>query len=267
MSYCGISGLPTWVININAIHDSRLGVKIRHIESGNDGDVCNSIVTHELLNTGKPAYCLDIGVDEGWWSFFVVDTNPLVTINAFEPNPLSYDALLQHLADVPQIKIHNYAISDAVGFLNFECLGGQSHSRGSATSIKVPCVSICDYIKDAVVDCIKIDTEGHDLVILKTLHPYLHNIRSIIFEFTVYWNGDDKDTCISRSRDELYHLHGVYKYMYMLSRRGLPQLTLIEKAEDIDGFVNMLYNKTLQVDILVTNTLIQTIPIHYAKYS
>ena len=111
----------------------------------------------------------------------------------------------------------------------------------------------------------KIDTEGHDIIILHTLYPYLHNIRSIIFEFTVFWYGEDMNACISRSCDALRHLHSVYAYVYMLSRRGPPNLLQLRTVDELDLLVNTLYKQRLQVDILVTNTRITTVPIRYMR--
>ena len=256
-------GKYPWVVEIDPDGDRRLGIEVRHIRTGNDGDVCNSAVTHELLNVGRPVYCLDIGVDEGWWSFFVADTNPNATIHAFEPNPNSYRELIPYLKYSPQINLHNVAISDKEGVLRFVCENGQSNSRdeGSLTSaIEVQCISPEAFVKDKAIDLIKIDTEGHDLVILKSLHPYLETIGAIIFECSVYWYGKTKEECIQKTIEELQILRQHYRYMYMLNRRGEPTLYNITN-EDITHFVTFSYQYHYQSDVLVTKTPITTVPI------
>lgn len=252
-----------WVIEIEPEGDRRLGIEVRHIKSGNDGDVCNSAITHELLNIPRPVYCLDIGVDEGWWSFFVADTNPNATIHSFEPNPKSYKELIPYLKYTPQVNLHNVAISDKEGTLRFVCENGQSNSRDEesmANAIEVKCISPEIFVKDKTVDLIKIDTEGHDLVILKSLHPYLETINAIIFECSVYWYGKTKEECIQKTIDELLFLQQHYPYMYMLNRRGEPVLFNI-KNEDIIHFVTFSYDHHFQSDILVTKSQISTVPI------
>lgn len=248
--------LPPWVIYLNCPGDPRLGIQVRHLQSGNDGDVCNSCVTHELLNTGAPAYCLDIGVDEGWWSFFVADANPLATVVGFEPNPASFEQLKKH-AD-SRLTFHNVAVSERVGMLELACEGGTSHTRGgTAKTTTVLCLPIDSYISNRNVDCVKIDTEGHDLIVLRTLYPYLERIGSIIFELTVYWYGED---CIRESIDVLRRLAAAYPRMYSLSRRGSPVLTEITR-EQIPAFVEACNRNRFQVDILVTRAEIKTVPI------
>lgn len=241
-----------WVIEINSPFDPRHGIKVRHIESGNDGDICNSIVTYELLKNKTNPHVIDIGVDEGWWSFFVADLNPSSVIDAFEPNPISFKNLIQYLDDTPQLRLHNFAISNKSGFIPLSLEHGQSNSRCETGSIQVPCTTLDRYIKGRNIDMIKIDTEGHDLYILESLHPYLNNIGAILFEFTVYWCGKDKEECISKACDELKYLKRHYKHMYSLSRRGLPTLNEIFN-ETISDLVNHWYTGTHQTDILVCN--------------
>lgn len=253
-----------WVIEMDPEGDRRLGIVVRHIKSGNDGDVCNSAVTHELVNVERPVYCLDIGADEGWWSFFVADTNPNALIHSFEPNPKSYNDLMPFLENTPQIKLHNVAISDKDGSLQFVCDNGQSHSREDTSlndSIQVKCILPDEFVRDKQVDLIKIDTEGHDLKVLKGLHPYMANIQAIIFECSSYWYGSGKEECIQKTVDEFRFLRQNYDYMYILIRRGEPLLYLIESEYDIINFVIYNYYQHMQTDILVTKTPIRTIPI------
>jgi hypothetical protein len=100
------------------------------------------------------------------------------------------------------------------------------------------------------VSLLKIDTEGHDLTIVQTLHPYIKNIEAIIFECSVFWYGESKEECIQKTVDELTFLHKEYNHMYLLSRRGEVQLDIVE-LDDIPSCVELLYTMPLQVDILV----------------
>ena len=248
------------VIKINHPSDPRLGVQVRNIQTGNDGDVCNSCVTYELLSTGKPVFCLDIGVDEGWWSFFVADINSQAVVYGFEPNPESY-RLLQPQMD-NRVLFFNAAISNVIGPLNMTFAKGESHSRdGCDTTQIVPTLTVGSFIEGKDVDCIKIDTEGHDLIILQTLYPYLHKISSIIFEFTVYWYDG-----IESSSKVLYHLLTMYPYMYTISRRGPPVLVALESNKDIDMFVAFCKINHFQTDILITKKPIKTVTVQKSNY-
>jgi len=232
-----------WLTIIESGTDRRNGVQIRHIKSGNDGDICIAAVT-ELLLAGKMSpLCIDIGVDEGWWSFFVLDANKTSQIMAFEPNPVSYTAMLPYIAGESRIQLHNLAISDTDGILPFSVEGGTSHSRGSADSdIRVPCVPLAPYIEGKDIDLIKIDTEGHELHILKTL-PF-ERIRSLIFEFTPYWYDSIEEAiaCLEK-------LTTFYPALYSLSRRGPPTMVPIT---DVRLFTMSNLEDKQQCDILCT---------------
>jgi hypothetical protein len=143
------------------------------------------------------------------------------------------------------------AISDCDGVISFNIEAGQSNSR-TDSEYKVPCISLDKYITKPV-SLIKIDTEGHELVILKTLRPHLDNIEAIIFEFTVYWYGKTRVECVSAALEELTFLKSQYSHMYILSRRGDPELTRLIDEDDIYSFIVRSYDTHLQSDILVCN--------------
>jgi len=232
-----------WLTVIESETDRRNGVQIRHIKSGNDGDVCIAAITENLLAGKESPLCIDIGVDEGWWSFFVLDTNKTSRLMAFEPNPVSYAALLPYITGESRLELHNVAISETDGILPFFVDGGTSHSRGAAVpDLCVPCVPIAPYIAGKDVDLVKIDTEGHELKILTTL-PF-ERIRSLIFEFTPYWydSVEEAIACLEK-------VSAVYPAVYSLSRRGPPVLTPLG---DIRSFVTNNLKNRYQCDILCT---------------
>jgi FkbM family methyltransferase len=249
-----------WLVPFKSESDPRLGVQIKHILSGNDGDVCNACVTEELLKGYFNAYCIDIGVDEGWWSFFAANCNPLCKIDAFEPNPKSYKALLPYLEGNSQITLHNSAVSDSPGLIPFTAADGESHSRSESNTF-VFAVTLDRFVAWKQVHLIKIDTEGHDLKILRSLHPYTDSIMNIIFECSVFWYGNTREECIQTTLNELCFLKNKYKYMYVLSRRGEPYLQLLDNSGDIVKFVHFAYDKRYQVDILVTHAQIKSVPV------
>jgi len=232
-----------WVVIIDDKNHLRYGVSVRHIVSGNDGDVCIASVTETLLKDKVNPFCIDIGVDQGWWSFFVVDKNSTSKVLSFEPNPLSYKNLLPYLTNEPRIELHNLAISNTKGTLPFTLAEGQSHSRDATASLTVSCTPINSFIEGKSIDLIKIDTEGHELHILPTLYPYLSQIESLIIEISAKWYNDD-DACLNM----LNHLLSVYPAMYFMSRSDEPTLTRLTK-ETVGKFRNY---KDIQWDAFVT---------------
>lgn len=242
-----------WIVKIEDETDARYGVKTHDIISGNDGDICNSFVTMILLTSNpEPKYVIDIGADEGWWSFFCLDWDSTIQIDAFEPNPLSYKKLASTLKEYPTFNLHNVAISDKEGELSLCLEGGQTHSREEVSDCIVSCKPLMNYVGEKIVDVMKIDVEGHELKILESIHPYLKQFKSIIFEFTVNWYGTTRDECINKSIQELLFLKEHYKYMYSLSRRGDPIVTeLLE--DEIAPLVIKWYTNQHQTDILVCN--------------
>ena len=227
--------------------DPRYGVKIRHIESSNDGDICIAMITQTLLKNKKNPFCIDIGMDKGWWSFFVLDTNPTSSIIGFEPNPLSYKSLLPYIENETRITVNNIAISDKEGILPFSLKEGESHSRDISSNMTVPCRPIDSYIKDKTIELMKIDTEGHELFILSTLRPYFKDINIIIFEFSPNWYNN-----VDESIAHLKYLLTVYPVMYVLGRRGRPMISPL-LTTDIDSFVIESINTNIQFDILCTH--------------
>lgn len=242
------------------------GINIHTVSSGNDGDVALAYITHELLHGNESKYCIDIGVDKGWWSFFAANCNPNVHIDSFEPNQQSYDAIQVPECLKSQIVLHNVAISNKTGTLPFIFKEGQSHSRSDSSTV-VKCETLDAYIKNKTVDLIKIDTEGHDLIILESLHPYLDQIKAIVFECTVYWNGNTMNECIENTLNELTYLKSKYTHMYVLSRcvpytADFTKYICLTELKTEDSIMKKLmeyYYKNLQVDIIVCNSPIQTI--------
>ena len=239
--------MEEWCMLMEINTDPRYGVKIRHIESSNDGDICIAMVTQTLLKNKKDPLCIDIGMDKGWWSFFVLDTNPTSSVIGFEPNPLSYKSLLPYIENETRITVNNVAISDKEGILPFSLKEGESHSRDTSSNITVPCRPIHSYIKDKTIELMKIDTEGHELFILSTLRPHFKYINTIIFEFSPNWYNN-----LEESIRHLKYLLTVYPVMYSLSRRGRPILSPLLPT-NIDSFVIVSINNKIQFDILCTN--------------
>ena len=104
---------------------------------------------------------------------------------AFEPNPATFEVLEKNSKLNPNIKPFNYAVSDEEGALEFHysdfgfCNGGfatRTNFGIGVTGHKVPidvyAINLEKFLEDEEVgeiSLIKIDAEGHDKDILKTL--------------------------------------------------------------------------------------------------
>lgn len=241
-----------WLCLYTAYNDQRLGVKVGNLISANDGDVCIAALLTEILPTLNSPVCFDVGADEGWWSLFVKSLSPTAKIFAFEPNPTSVSLCKENLKNTDVILIEN-AVSDEEKVISFDFSGPSSNSRGTGTH-QVACVPLTKYMKDKDL-VIKIDTEGHDMVIVKSLLHTLDTIHTLIFEFTIYWY-ENKDEVVGM----IQFLCTQFPNCYELSRRGMPKLVDIRKM-DIPQYLYQLFIHKMQIDLCFTRHSIQSIPI------
>ncbi len=259
------SGLPTWIV-IKYHEDEKkniLGVKTRDIVSINDGDVCNATVTKQLLSQFSAPICVDIGGDVGWWSSFCLEHSPTANVFTFEPNPKSYKGLRERFRAEPRIEIFEKAVSEAAGIISLSFEGAQSNSRGENGSNAVPVeTTTLDFLfeKHSRIHILKIDTEGHEAILFKGLLPHFPKIDSIIFEFSPYWYGTTDEECMITSFGLLKAIQNEYKYIYILSRRGTPNLDLLTTDQDLVDFVIFSHINHQQSDLLCLKQAFGTLP-------
>lgn len=251
-----------WLTSYEAHGDRRGAVKIGNLIAANDGDICLAAITQELLQSYEAPFCLDIGFAAGWWSCFVASYFSKSKCIGFEPNPTTYKQALENIRGYPSIELHNLAISDQFGILPFEINGEESNSRCKDSEIYVACDIVDKYLpKDQPVSFVKIDTEGHDLIILGTLLPYLDRIDTIVFECSVYWYADSKEYGIRKTVELISKLQQSGKSIYGMSRRGEPRLYNFKNPMDLLHFLDISWNHKYQIDILATNQSISKVPI------
>lgn len=123
---------------------------------------------------------LDVGANVGFNSIlFGRLVGPSGKVVAFEPAPMTYEALRHHLTvnglDAT-VKAVNAALGDQAGELQFfaDGLHGTNHvaseaERGGANTVRVPCLPLDDYCAANSIrpTAIKIDTEGFELPVLR----------------------------------------------------------------------------------------------------
>jgi FkbM family methyltransferase len=231
----------------------RYGVKYgKNGISSNDGDVCMSFITYDFLREKENPVCLDIGADDCWWSIFCCQYYPTTQVDAFEPNKHPKEWIDVLRKEYPGIRLHNKAISNTRGKLPFNTLGSDSHSRTDSGQT-VECIPLDGLLElYEKVDMIKIDTEGHEVPILANILPYTSKIDSIIFECSVYWYDEVKETAISKIFSILKSYKINYPYFYSLSRHGPPILQDISNIDFLHYILENSFDNRYQFDIFMT---------------
>jgi FkbM family methyltransferase len=237
----------------------------------NDGDVANCAVTSELLNNKDTVICFDIGAFHGIWGEGVMLQVPNATIYFFEPNPNNFEALKKNIGDRNGAHFVAQAISDKEGSLEFVVDGPTSNSRedtitNNDRTISVKCSTIDPFFENIeYVDIVKIDTEGHDLHVLRTLLPYVKQKRvgALVTEFTTFWYGSTPEEVLNATVI-LYDYFDVYKYCYALSRNG--KIFTVQVTTDIlEEFICEQSINHIQSDLYFTNEKITLTPVYEFK--
>ena len=157
----------------------------------------NSVISGEhrflrrFLEQYPEATVLDVGANAGQYARSVREHGPNATIHAFEPHPVSYAALQAIAADI-RITPHGFGLSDQPGeieFFDYADEAGSQHAsvyrdvietvhRRSAEARKVRCETL-DTVAPRLglshIGLLKIDTEGHELAVLKGARGLLQN--------------------------------------------------------------------------------------------
>jgi FkbM family methyltransferase len=251
-----MDSIPSWIRKTN---DTFYYVSFHDIVTCNDGDACISCVTHEVISGSSDPVCIDIGADLGWWSLFCKYNNKKSIIHAFEPNPSTYDSLQRYADDT--FYVYNKAVSNKNDTMRIEFKNSSSHSRGNTGEIVQ--TTTLDFLFDNIsqVDIIKIDTEGHDIIIVHSLERFFTKINTLIFEFTTYWYGDSKDYCIQNSLNALELLGNFYPYLYILCRNSSLGAIQIVDHDNFLPVIVLLYNNHIQVDIVCKKQPIKSLSI------
>lgn len=234
-------------------------INFRDVTSKNDGDACISCITREAIKDISGPVCIDVGADAGWWSLFCKEYNPSSIIHAFEPNPAQITRLQQYTSDT--FTFYNKAVSNINSTIRIDFNHSNSHSRDNSGEIVE--TTTLNFILDRVpqVQIIKIDTEGHDITIVRSLEKYFNIINTIVFEFTVYWYGSNKNECLQNSLDILELVNKDYPYIYILCRHSSLRAFQICDIDNAMPIIMALYNNHLQVDIACSKQQVTSLEI------
>lgn len=125
-------------------------------------------VPHQRLDV-----IFDVGANEGQSCLGYAQALPQARIRAFEPVPSTFAKLRANTRNHPQIALHNLALGEANGVLRMAIAAVSSMNRVTdrdGPAEQVPAVRLDAFCRAQGVrhiDFLKIDTEGHDLAVLR----------------------------------------------------------------------------------------------------
>jgi FkbM family methyltransferase len=176
---------------------------------------------------------IDVGASNGHfavpWSYNYSDYN----IYCFEPNNKNYKLLEQRTKNIENIKIYKKAISNnscikrfyeanytnSSSLLPFNKAGVDKWKNPTPTIPKlktideydVECVRLDEWLEqnnlNDVIDFIKIDTQGHDLEVIKSLGDKIKNVKEITAEVQtveteVYKNSSKRENLLKYMKEQ-----------------------------------------------------------------
>jgi FkbM family methyltransferase len=154
-----------------------------------------------LLENKPDGIVLDVGANVGAYSKAIAEINPRIKIFAFEPHPLTYKHLCKNAAGI-NVETLNVAAGEREGTLtlfDYVDRDGSSHAsvyrdviegihqaRSIAHDVNV--ITLDEFLASQGINhvfLLKIDTEGHELSVLKGAKESIANgkIEAIQFEF------------------------------------------------------------------------------------
>ena len=155
--------------------------------------------------TSQKLVVFDVGANVGNYSLYVKEINSNTDIYAFEPHPKTFKHLEKVAAqkgfeafnvgcgeEKGSLTIYDYAHNDGSSHASLYkgVMEEIYHKESIATEVEI--IPLAPFIEDLIqknkishIDLLKIDTEGHELAVLKGAKPILEKgiIKTIHFEF------------------------------------------------------------------------------------
>jgi FkbM family methyltransferase len=152
-----------------------------HYRFGHNGELF-VIETVTRVKDGERLVAFDVGANLGTWALQLIDCCPAAQLHCFEIAPQLVEGLIGALRDFPNAKLNPVGLSDSEGTLQLKYVPGATststlHEPLIASSwgfqhetVSVPVTTGDKYVSDNAIghiDILKIDTEGHELSVLK----------------------------------------------------------------------------------------------------
>ena len=148
-----------------------------------------------------PFRAWDVGANLGEWTDLVLATAARQKLSAkilmFEPTPTAFASLSEKYSGNAAVEVKHVALSSKAGTAEFEVVGSHAGTNSlnvtgapAGSTINVAMASGAD-VHSATgggeVHFVKVDTEGHDLEVLRGLEPLLETREVAILQFEYNW--------------------------------------------------------------------------------
>jgi FkbM family methyltransferase len=156
----------------------------------------------DVLGKLEEPVVFDVGANEGNYAKSVLELKPSARVYAFEPHPVTYGRLAalavgpEHLVAVNaacgstagQMVLYDYAGSEGTQHASLHAGVIEGIHHGTANRHDVGVIALDSFVEEhniSHIDLLKIDTEGHELDVLKGTKKLLGEgrIHAVQFEF------------------------------------------------------------------------------------
>lgn len=171
----------------------------------------------------KRCFAIDVGAHHGEFSRYLIQTELFWKVLAFEPNMESYSKLSAETSSKPNctFKVINSALSSESGTLDLYCdadtatasllrYGSDYLSRGPIKKQNVSVLTLDEYLDECPdlgrLLCLKIDTQGNDLSVVKGGGRSISKHRPIIQTEFIYAPLYERQCSPAELSDALFRL-------------------------------------------------------------
>ena len=150
------------------------------------------------LDTNKSFSILDVGANQGKWATAISKRFQNATVHAIEADPKTYGSLKKNVEKIDAIKPVNIALDSTTGIVSFNShensllssIADLSDVGGRIEQFQVLAETLDEFVSKRQINdlkLIKIDTEGHDLNVLKGGGETLANpsLDFLVLEFGI----------------------------------------------------------------------------------
>ena len=175
------------------------GLGVLNYKSDKQSGEAHFVLSH--FHNAKKGVIFDVGANVGSYSKSLRELNSNVEIYCFEPHPRTFKQLLSNVTDL-KINSFNVGVGSADGVLklyDYANDDGSSHAslykdvieqihNGQVIAHEVTVIPLDTFVSEHKIDrvaLLKIDTEGHELEVLKGFQQFIisNKVDLIHFEF------------------------------------------------------------------------------------